>query len=409
MDQAPHSAFSRTYSHDFQIADSAATATAMTTGVKTNSGVLGVAAAARLGDCAAGQANAIPTLFELAEAEGLSTGIVSTARITHATPAAAYAHAAHRDWENDAVAAATGGADCIDIARQLVEWPAGDGLEIALGGGRANFLPNTIADPEAASINGQRRDGRDLTAEWAARPDHVYVWNAAQFAATNFASPTRVLGLFAPSHMAYELQRANDPAGEPSLAEMTRAAITRLSQDQDGYVLMIEAGRIDHAHHEGRAQLALADAVAMDEAIGVALEMTNREDTLIVATADHSHTLTIAGYVRRNNPITGLSSDEDGAGAADGKPYTTLGYANGPGAVFAGAGPAARERPDLSGVDVNDPGFRAQALVPLASETHAGEDVPVFAWGPGAEAFAGTIEQQVIFHAMAHALGFRFR
>ncbi|MBI1188937.1 MAG: alkaline phosphatase [Alphaproteobacteria bacterium] len=411
MDQAPHSAFSRTYSHDFQTPDSAATATAMTTGVKTNSGVLGVVSAATLGDCAAGQANAIPTLFELAEAQGLSTGIVSTARITHATPASTYAHSAHRDWENDAVAAATGGGDCVDIARQLVEWPAGDGFEIALGGGRANFLPNTIADPEAASIMGQRRDGRDLTAEWAARPDHAFVWNAEQFAATDFASPTRVLGLFSPSHMAYELQRAQDPAGEPSLAEMTRAAITRLSQDQDGYVLMIEAGRIDHGHHEGRAQLALGDAVAMDDAIRVALEMTNREDTLIIATADHSHTLTISGYARRNNPITGLSADEDSphAGALDGKPYTTLGYANGPGAVFAGEGPAARERPDASSVDTSDPLYRVQALVPLMSETHGGEDVPVFAWGPGAEAFAGTIEQQVIFHAMAHALGFRFR
>ncbi|NWG53739.1 MAG: alkaline phosphatase [Hydrogenophilaceae bacterium] len=411
MDQAPHSAFSRTYSHDFQVADSAATATAMTTGVKTNSGVLGVASAARLGDCAAGQANSIPTLFELAEAQGLSTGIVSTARITHATPAAAYAHAAHRDWENDAVAAAGGAGACHDIARQLIEWPAGDGFEIALGGGRANFLPNTIADPEAPQIMGQRRDGRDLTAEWTAKSGHAYIWNAQQFAATDFSSDVRVLGLFSPSHMAYELQRGADPAGEPSLAEMTRAAITRLSQDREGYVLMIEAGRIDHAHHEGRAQLALADTVAMDEAIRTALAMTSREDTLIIATADHSHTLTIAGYARRNNPITGLSADEESPrpGALDGKPYTTLGYANGPGAVFAGEGPAARERPDLSGVDTSDPAFRVQALVPLASETHAGEDVPVYAWGPGAEAISGTIEQQLIFHAMAHALGFRFR
>jgi len=409
MDSAPHSAFSRTYSHNFQIADSAATAVAMTTGAKTNSGVLGVTHEVSLGDCAATNAHRAETLFELAEEAGLSTGIVSTARITHATPAAAYAHSPHRDWENDAVTAAANASACPDIARQLIEWPVGDGFEIALGGGRANFLPNTAPDPEGAPIMGQRRDGRDLTAEWSARPGHAYVWTAEQLAGVNLNSDERVLGLFSPSHMAYELDRPRDPGGEPSLAEMTRAAITRLARNPDGYVLMIEGGRIDHAHHDGRAAYALSETVAYDEAIRVALAMTSREDTLIIATADHSHTLTISGYARRNNPITGLSSDEDGALAADGRPYTTLGYANGPGAVFAGEGPAARERPDLSDVDTTDPSFRAQALVPMPAETHGGEDVPVYAWGPGSEVIAGTIEQNVIFHAMAHALGFRFR
>lgn len=403
MDGAPHTALSRTYSHDFQTPDSAATATAMVTGLKTRSGVLSVTSDVALGDCAAEQGRTATTLFEIAEAAGLATGVVSTARITHATPASTYAHSAHRNWENDTVAAASGGANCTDIARQLIEWPAGDGFEIVLGGGRANFLPNTVADPETPAIRGQRSDGRNLAAEWAARPGRSYIWNSAQFAATDFASDVRVLGLFSPSHMAYEADRAGDSGGEPSLAEMTAAAIRRLSQDPDGYVLMVEGGRIDHAHHDGRAGRALAETIAMDDAIRTALEMTG-DDTLILATADHSHTLTISGYARRGTPILGLSiGDEDGGlgGGADGKPYTTLGYANGPGAVPPGP------RPDLSDVDTADMNFRQQALVPLVSETHGGEDVPVYAWGPGAEGVDGVIEQNTIFHIFFRALGFR--
>jgi alkaline phosphatase len=403
MDTAPHSAFSRTYSHDYQVSDSAATATALLTGVKTHSGVVSVSSSVPLGDCGAQQGHSVTTLFEAAEAAGLATGIVTTARLTHATPAAAYAHSAHRNWENDAVAASSGGAGCADIARQLIEWPAGDGLEIALGGGRANFLPNTATDPEAPQVRGQRADGRDLTAEWAAKPGHVYVWNREQLAGAD--RNARVLGLFSASHLDFELDR--DKNREPSLAEMTAAAIRRLSQARDGYVLLVEGGRIDHAHHEGRARRALADTVAMDEALRVALEMTRREDTLIVVTADHSHTLTISGYPKRGNPILGLAvGDEDGGagGGADGRPYTTLGYMNGPGAVRT---PGQNERPDLSNVDTTHPDFHQQALVPLAAETHGGEDVPVYAWGAGSEAVSGTLEQNAIFHILFRALGFQ--
>jgi alkaline phosphatase len=412
MDTFPHTAFSRTYSDDLQISESASTATAITTGVKTRSGGLGLTARAQRNACGDVAANTARSIFEIAEEAGLATGVVSTARLTHATPAAVYAHTPNRDWENDAAVARDNGAPCADIARQLVEWPAGDGLEIALGGGRANFLPNTVTDPETPTVKGQRADGRNLAAEWAARPGHAYVWNAEQLGAISADSTTRVLGLFSPSHMAYEQDRARDSGGEPSLAQLTAAAIRRVSLDTDGYVLMVESGRIDHAHHEGRAGEALSEAVAFDEAIRTALEMTDRKDTLIVVTADHSHTLTISGYARRGTPILGLSTNSDGEGLAlgtDSRPYTTLGYANGPGAVASGAQAGVHQRPDLSAVDTTAQDFRQQSLVPLRSETHGGEDVPLYAWGPGDENFAGTLEQNVIFHLMARALGFTNR
>ena len=101
-------------------------------------------------------------------------------------------------------------------------------------------------------------------------------------------------------------------------------------------MLLVEGGRIDHAHHAGNAARALEDTVAFNEAIKVALEKTKREDTLIVVTADHSHTLTINGYPKRGNPI--LDKVVNVAGefelAGDGKPYTTLAYAKGPGGLF---------------------------------------------------------------------------
>lgn len=412
MDQMPHLALSKTYSHDGQVSDSAATATAMVAGVKTNLRTLGVTAEARFGNCASLEGTTTETIFELAEAAGLATGIVSTARITHATPAAAYAKSPSRNWEDntafeqaDAAGAAVAG--CQDIATQLVDWPAGDGFEVAMGGGRRHFLTTDTADPEDAESTGTRTDGRDLAAAWTARSDqHRVIYGLAGFEATDFATNTRVLGLFEPSHLNYELDRPGDGLGEPSLAELTRAAITRLSRNEAGFVLMVEAGRIDHAHHGTNAARALEDTDAFDQAIATALDMTDASDTLIIVTADHSHTMTLAGYPRRNNPILGKVIYATGAVArgGDGLPYTTIGYANGPNAPCA-MGPESCQRGDLTDINTAAPDFRQQALVPMPSETHAGEDVPIFASGPGASLVSGVMEQNEIFHVIGRATG----
>ncbi len=158
---------------------------------------------------------------------------------------------------------------------------------------------------------------------------------------------------------------------------------------------MVEAGRIDHAHHAGNAYRALEDTIALDAAVKAAFDKVDPEETLIIVTADHGHVFTMAGYPERNNPILGLT----GEAADDGKPYTTLGYMNGPGAV-------AGERPDLSEVDTQAPDFLQQALVPLEeSETHSGDDVGIYAQGPWAHLFDGVVEQNLIYHVIAHATG----
>lgn len=400
MDRLTSTALVKTYSHDGQVADSAPTATAILTGVKTRNGVIGIGPEAPESDCATGRRNELPSLFSLAQSQGLATGVVSTARITHATPAAAYAHSAQRDWEADgdlpAVARQQG---CTDIARQMIEGEVGSRLDLILGGGRANFLPSTTRDPEYADRRGKRTDRRNLAAEWQRRnPRGAYVWNREAFGKVDLTRTPRLLGLFEPDHMQYEADRAKDGSGEPSLADMTRAAISLLGSKEKGYILLVEGGRIDHAHHAGNARRALEDTIALDEAVKTALDMTDRQNTLVLVTSDHSHTFSISGYPGRGNPILGVAAfGGKPLKAKDGKGYTTLGYANGPGA---GEGPRADPlQADTAAVD-----YRQQALVSLGSETHAGDDVVARASGPMAYLVKGTIEQHSLYYIMRDAL-----
>ncbi|WP_017669926.1 alkaline phosphatase [Blastomonas sp. AAP53] len=401
IDALPFSALVKTYSHDFQVADSAATATALVTGTKTRSGMLSVTPAALRGKCETATGKDVPTIFEQAGSAGKALGLISTARITHATPASAYAHSVDRNWESNSELPE--GANCRDIARQLVEWPQAGQLKLVLGGGRTAFTPKDQSDPEYADKKGNRTDGRDLIAEWKKRnPKGQYIWNAAQFGAIDAASDAPVLGLFEPSHMQFEADRAGDKAGEPSLAEMTALAIDKLGKSEKGYVLMVEGGRIDHAHHGGNAHRALDDTVAFDAAIAKALEKVNLDETLVLVTADHSHVFTIAGYPPRGTSIFGLASvTEDGEplNAKDGKPYTTLGYANGPGAKVN------EPRNDPSKEDTEALNYQQQATVPTSGETHGGEDVVLKAAGPQAHLFHGTLEQHSIYHIAKHILG----
>jgi alkaline phosphatase len=426
FEQLPHLAHAKTWNTDAQVPDSAGTMTAMMSGVKTKAGVIGLSDRAERGDPASMPASRVPTLFEVAEARGLATGIVTTARITHATPAACYAHAASRGWESDAALPwAARRAGVSDIARQLVAFDAGDGLEVALGGGRAAFLPRDRADPEHPDQRGARRDGRDLVAAWRERfPAGRFVWSRAQLEALDLSKTPRVLGLFSPSHMAYEVDRADDTGGEPSLTEMTKAALAILGRHTKGFVLMVEAGRIDHAHHANNAYRALTETIELARAVEAAQALTSRDDTLIVVTADHGHPLTLSGHPRRGNPILGLSKPPPGEGDVDddatGRAIATLAYATGPGNVGASelqpAGPKryphrperfepAAGRPDLRGVDTKAPDHLQESLVPLASGAHSGEDVTIHADGPGAELFQGVQEQHYVYHAIVEALG----
>jgi alkaline phosphatase len=412
FEEFPFSALSKTYSANQQTSDSAPTMSAIITGVKTDEGTLSVNQNIVRGDYRTVKGNETKTLLEYAEEAGKSTGIVSTARITHATPGACYAHTADRDWESDTDIFTRHkeayDAKFPDIARQLIEFPYGDGLEVVLGGGRSKLLPKTTKDPEYDNLLGERTDGRDLTLEWVKRyKNSAYVWDKQQFDAIDPRKTRHLLGIFEPSYMQFEYDRPKDKAGEPSLTEMTSKAIDILSQNRKGYFLMVEGGRIDHAHHNGNAFRALSDTVELSNAVRAAAKKVNLDDTLIIVTADHSHTFVIQGYPMRGNNILGLVREvgEDGRPEPDvmrdkqGKPFTTLSYANGPGPKTTASG-----RPDLSKVDTTDPNYLQESEIPLAAETHGGEDVAIFATGVNAYLIKGSMEENWIFYVMADAL-----
>ena len=288
---------------------------------------------------------------------------------------------------------------CRDIAWQL----ANSDLDVAMGGGLGVFF--------GRAQGGARRGDDDLIQQWLAGSEsRRYVASAAEF--ETLVPGDQVLGLFAPSHLTYVAERPEDTS-EPSLSQMTSTAIDLLADNDNGYFLLVEGGRIDHGHHDGKPGYALLEAQEFNRAVEVALSKVDLEETLLLVTADHSHVFTMGGYATRGNPILGLVVTNNRSGepndwpdtAADGQPYTTLAYANGPGAVTELPRPAPQ-----TGV-----GAVVQALIPMRSEnidgsvtndeTHGGEDVALYGTGVGAEGVRGVIEQNVIFDIMMNAYG----
>lgn len=438
FEKFPYTGLAKTYNTNQQTPDSAGTMTAIMSGVKTKAGVIGINEKPLRSDCASfidGQSN-LMTALELAEIAGKATGIVSTARITHATPAATFAKAPERNWESsNNLTAQEKAMGCVDIAQQLIEFELNleskvnhgadhaniDGIDVVFGGGRGAFFagdPLNITGFAEANGNSGRDDGRNLINEWQAAGG-IYVMDKNGFDGINADESANILGLFNESHMLYEANRNKDSGGEPSLTEMTIKAIELLSNDDDGFFLMVESGRIDHAHHAGNAFNALNETVELSHAVEAAFNATDPNETLIIVTADHSHVMTMAGYPTRGNPILGKVITNDGAGNPqtepaldrEGYPYTTLSYTNGSGfaqygdetnADFREGGPNAG-RHDLTDVDTLTPGFHQESLVPTFGETHGGEDVAIYATGPGAHLLTGSLEQNVIFHVMNFA------
>uniref|UniRef100_A0A4W5KQ29 Alkaline phosphatase n=1 Tax=Hucho hucho TaxID=62062 RepID=A0A4W5KQ29_9TELE len=398
MDKFPFVALSKTYNTNAQVSDSAGTATAYLCGVKANEGTVGVSAAAVRSQCNTTQGNEVTSILRWAKEAGKSVGIVTTTRVNHATPSAAYAHCVDRDWFSDGeMPAEAVQAGCKDIARQLFENIPN--IDVIMGGGRKYMFPKNQSDVEYPGEKkhfGTRKDGRNLVEEWTNRMKNKkakYVWNKKELLSLNPNNVDYILGLFEPGDLPYNLERNTET--DPSLTEMVELAIKILRKNPRGFYLLVEGGRIDHGHHEGKAKQALHEAVEMDRAIGRADLITSIYDTMTVVTADHSHMFNFGGYTPRGNTIFGLApmlSD------VDQKPFTAILYGNGPGfKVINGL------RENVSTLDYQENNYQAQSAVPLRMETHGGEDVAVFAKGPMAHLLHGVHEQNYIPHVMAYA------
>ncbi|KAM6963050.1 intestinal-type alkaline phosphatase [Aplochiton taeniatus] len=394
MDTFPHLALSKTYNVDNQMPDSAGTATAYLCGVKANYGTLGLSASAQRYDCNSTYGNEVKSVLHRARMAGKSVGIVTTARVQHASPGASYSHTANRGWysDNQLTSDAINGG-CRDIAHQLVH---NTDINVILGGGRKYMFPKETQDPEYPSQKGERNDKTDLTATWLKNKNKArYVWKKSDFDAVDPEKTDYLMGLFEPSDCRYELKR--DPAMDPSLTEMVEKAIRILRRNPNGFYLFVEdKGRIDHGHHDSKARLALTEAVEFDIAIERAAELTNELDTLSVVTADHSHVFSFGGYSSRGNPVLGLARGM----ADDNKPFTNALYGNGPGSEYQIANGT---RPIINASVEEDMDYIQQSAVYLDSETHGSEDVAIFAKGPMSHLFHGVQEQSYIAHAMAYA------
>ncbi|MFG6177610.1 alkaline phosphatase [Halomonas sp. THAF12] len=265
--------FSLTHPGDAVVVDSACSATQLATGVFSGSEVIGIDA----------EGNPVETVLELAQSQGKSTGLVSDTRLTHATPAAFAAHQPHRSLENA-------------IAEDMLEV----GPDVMLSGGLRHWVPQSVNDGDQARNEvfdlmggafdpvSKREDERNLLDE-AAEQGYGLAFSRTQL---DDHHDGKLLGLFANSGMAdgiaYRDSKDDPGRQQPTLSEMTQAALNVLEQDDDGFFLMVEGGQIDWAGHTNDAGTMLNEMVKFEEAIqGVYDWAKGRDDTVILVTADH--------------------------------------------------------------------------------------------------------------------------
>ena len=320
MDDLPVNGWSRTASADNAVTDSAAGATALATGVRTNNGWLAIGP----------EHSALTTILEYARVEGKSAGLVTTVQVWHATPAAFAAHVEDRNLMDE-------------IAGQMFD----EGVEVMLGGGENQFLPNSVA---GCFGNGTRGDTRNLLAE-AVAAGYTHVCTAPELEAIDASATSRLVGLFADEEMGRPYS--------PGLATMTQRAIDVLSRDPQGFFLMVEGGRIDKAAHANNGAEAIADTLGLDEAVAVGKAFAaSAGNTLVIVTADHE--------------TGGMALVPGSACATPNGPFNIL-----------------------------DDG---QFCVTWTTTGHTSADVPVTASGPFAYMLSGSYDNTHIFDAMDRAL-----
>ncbi len=359
MDDFPHTGLVLTQSADSLVTDSAAGATALATGHKTNNFTVGQDPAGK----------PFESLAALAKRRGQSTGLVTTARLTDATPAPFAAHVANRKMEPE-------------IANQL----AASGVDVLMGGG-AKFFP------------------ADVTAKFAG---YDIVRDSAALAA---ARGPKILGLFAPGHLPYVVDRTT----EPSLTDMTRKALATLSRNPRGFFMMVEGERIDTAGHSSDAASVVNELLEFDATVAVAREFARTHpDTLVVVTADHATgglAITEKTNVRMGNfakvrasanainrrikaggeikavlaelaAVTDLTPDE----------ITAYQQAEGEYDPVTRIGEIVSRRFGITFIP-----FEYRTVSPDHLHGHDGGMVPCYAFGPGAARFTGTFDNTQVF------------
>ena len=304
--------------------DSAAAGTAMSTGVKTVNGIIGMDQ----------NLNELKTILELAKENSKSVGLVSNTQLSHATPASFASHEASRN-------------DVTNIALDIAE----NNVDVLLGGGEDDFLPNTING--CFDEPGERVDGRNLIDELIDK-GYTYVCSDEVLNSVDIETTKKLIGLFSDEGLIRPFS--------PTLSQMTQKSLDILSKNDNGFFLMIEAGQIDWASHSNDAFNVIEDTIDLDNTIGlVNAFVKNRNDTLVIFTSDHE----TGGMTVSLEPTNNES--EDG-------PFTM---------------------PDGTPFYVN-----------WTTTGHTGSDVPIRASGFNSTMFNGTNENTYIYNVMKESFGF---
>jgi alkaline phosphatase len=370
------------------VTDSSAASSAWGCGELFNNGSLGCTPDGRM---------PVPILPHAAQT-GRYVGVVTTARVSHATPAGFCCNLP------------SGRRDEPEIARQMLD----RGIDLMLGGGRSRF-----ADHRAHAVELGYQIIEDRSALLALTP----------------AGPDpRVLGMFSDSHMAFHIDRASDPslqAAQPSLAEMARAAIDLASRSvrghEHGFALQIEAARVDHAAHSNDAVALLHDMAAFDEALEIALSFAaSRDDTLVIATTDHGNANPgLTDYAKAGDDgfaalVAGGRHSLEWATARLEKPATIdsvrrvlmqatgIDLTNDELLTIVGWLDGARPHPFAlgnSGAGVVAAALANHTKVAFLSPNHTSDPVELTAFGPGAELFAGLLSMNDVHSRLVAALG----
>ena len=347
IESFPHVALLNNSARDFAVPDAASAATALATGTRVNHRNAGVDPDGRR----------LTTILELAKAQGRSIGLVTSGLLTDPAPAAFYAHLADaRDNEQ--------------AAAQFTEQVA---LDVALGGGTADFLP-----PEKG---GRRSDGRDLAAELR-HQGRDFVSSKADLENAATFRTNGIVGLFAPTELAF---RDNVEAGaqQPSLSDMVRRAIQFLQVNRAGYVLVVDAALVSRAAERNEGERTITETLAFDHALSTALRYAG-EKSLILAVGKHATGgLSLNGYpLRLDHGVALIGTTASG--------HPSLTWATGP----KGPSPAASPR--------------EAADEPAAFQTPSGlniaEDVIAAGRGIGAEKLHGFLPNTAIFELLRESL-----
>jgi alkaline phosphatase len=384
------------------VTDSASAATAWSSGVKTYNAAIGVDTDGAV----------VPTLMEQAKDAGMRTGNVSTAEITDATPAAQMSHATLRGCQGPVYTVEScetlDGKPYLPIAQQIAR---NDVADVILGGGNARFT----ADDQAA----MQANGYTVLGALGSR-----VATASDLASVS-GRDRRVIGLFNTGNLTTEVNKADgfptpEVKAEPTLAEMTTSAITLLADSRaarkDGFFLQVEGAQIDKRSHANDAAQTIGETLAFDDAVKVARDFAAKDrSTLVIVTADHEcagfniigkGSFTNAEATAPPSNQSGTSSTQSPVRPSGGSldPTRSTGPVNGSGSADAtNFAPATfRTADDPAGVADGDP--EASLWLTYLSGNHTGADVPLFAFGPGAERFAGRSDNTDLYTQMVGAL-----